>query len=108
MRMRQQYQPSTRLHKDYFVNQRGRGLSHFVGARAQRGHGIGGLFKSLGRALLPVLESVGKFISRELMSTGGRVISDLMEGRNIKESIRQRGKEAVERTVRGATEVIKR
>ena len=108
MRMRPQYQPSSHVYDGYFNSQRGQGLPFFAGARVQRGHGLGGLFKSLGVALLPALKSGGKFLGKELLSTGSRVFSDVLEGRNVKDSLRRRGKEGLQRTLRGAVSAIKR
>ena len=108
MRMRTQYEPSSSVYNSYFDSQRGRGLPFFAGARVQRGHGLGGLLKSLGAALLPALKSGGKFIGKELLSTGGQILSDMFKGENVKKSIRRRGKEGVTRTLREAVSAIKR
>jgi hypothetical protein len=106
--MRSQYQPSERVYDGYFASQRGHGLPYFAGAHVQRGHGLGGLFKSLGAALLPVLKSGAKFAGKELLSSGGQVISDVLEGRNVMDSLRQRGKQGLHRVARGAATAIKR
>lgn len=108
MRIRQAYQPSAELYTNYFKNQNGYGLPYFAGARLQRGHGIGGLFKSLGAALLPVLKSGGKFLGKQLLSTGAKVASDVLKGRNVGASLRRRGKEGLRQTLTSATRAIKR
>lgn len=106
--MRPQYRPNFQQYDQYFASQKGRGLPYYAGARVQRGHGIGGIFKSLGAAILPTLKAGGKFLGKQLLSTGAQVVNDILEGQSFSDSIKQRGKAGLQRTVKAATEGIKR
>jgi hypothetical protein len=73
----------------YYINQAGSGLPGFEGVRYQRGHGFfGRVFKT---ALMPLL----KFLGKRAVASGADIVGDVLEGRNIKESAKERGKEAI-------------
>lgn len=83
--------------EDVLNSQRGRGL-YFEGMPYQRGYGIqrgGGFFRSILRYLMPSLKSAGKALVSEGLSTGSRILGDLSEGKDLKESIVQEGKQGV-------------
>ena len=61
-------------------------INIFRGNPYQRGYGFGSLLKRFG---IPIL----KFFGKELLKTGVNVGNDLLEQRNIKESLKARGKE---------------
>jgi len=73
--------------------QRGGNINGFSGMRYQRGAGIGSVFSSLFRTLLPVAKTVGKAVGRQALSTGAQVASDALAGQNLGEALKQRGRE---------------
>lgn len=92
--------------ESYYLNQAA-GMPSFSGPLVQQGHGIGGIFRSLFRTVVPlfqkaapVLKSVAKSAAKEAVRTGANVVDDLLDGDNIKDSLSKRGNEAIERSVR--------
>ena len=78
----------------------------FRGAQLQRGHGLGGLFKTLFRVAVPVLRRaapivkrtvvrVGKASSKRAAKVGAKALKDVATNKStLKEAIRQRVQEA--------------
>jgi hypothetical protein len=66
--------------------------SIFQGMPYQRGAGIGALFKSLFRFLLPIGKEVGAVIGQQGLESGTKILSNILEGHNIKETLRKEGK----------------
>ncbi len=60
----------------------------------QRGYGLGGVFRSAGRYVNPILGEVGKIAATTGAKLAEGLISDAIEGKDLKESARERGKEA--------------
>ncbi len=60
----------------------------------QRGYGLGGVFRSAGRYVSPILGEVGKIAATTGAKLAENLISDAIEGKDLKESARERGKEA--------------
>lgn len=77
----------------FFRSQAGNGMQFYHGGY-QKGHGIGSLFKSLGRALLPMVSRGAKAIGKQALETGAMVAQDVLSGHSFKDSIKARGKEA--------------
>jgi len=69
-------------------------LEGFQGLAYQRGHGLGSLFKGLFRLIVPVFKSVGKMVGSEALSTGANIASDLVRGRNIRDTLEDHGRNA--------------
>jgi len=80
----------------YYKNQAGfghihPGISTFKGPIYQRGNGLGSIFSSLFRAITPLFQSDSvKKIGKALLSTGLNVGSDVLEGKRIGQSLKQR------------------
>jgi len=76
----------------------------FVGQRRQRGHGLGqtisGLFK---RYVVPFVapraKEIGKKILGNVATTGMKMLGDVVSGKNIKQTLKERGMEGIKRTV---------
>lgn len=75
-------------YNEYYMNQAGSGLTGFSGTRYQRGHGFFG--KLFSGALLPAL----KFLGRQALNTGVNVGQDFLEGKNFKQSMKERAIES--------------
>ncbi|KAL3073944.1 hypothetical protein niasHT_036032 [Heterodera trifolii] len=52
-----------------------------------RGAGVGALFRSLMRYLLPIGKQIGSAIGRQGMESGNRVLTNVLEGKDLKESL---------------------
>jgi len=63
------------------------GSAYFSGTPYQRGAGIGSIFGSLFRYLMPMLKTFGKEIGREGLSVGSRVLNDLASGSDVRNAV---------------------
>ena len=59
----------------------------FRGMAYQRGSGLGSVFRSFLRYLIPVGKKIGAAIGRQGLESGNRVLSDVLEGKDLKESV---------------------
>ena len=87
---------------DYYLNQQGHGadVAVFRGAPWQMGHGqmgygLGALFRSLAKVAMPILKRGAKSLGKIALSMGKDLLGDAMEGKNVKEAAKARGKEAL-------------
>jgi len=99
------------MYHDFFVKQRGACMPVFVGARRQRGHGIGNVLSGLFRGVVGLLGK-GKGIASHLLKqnkdaaisnliqTGLNVAGDLAKGKKIKETLKRRVPEGIKQTAR--------
>lgn len=88
--MRVRYVPVTE--KEWLLHfQHGAG---FRGSPYQRGAGLGSVFRSLFRAILPVAKKAGKAIGRRALQAGADIATDLVSGKNLKQSLEDHGKQA--------------
>ncbi len=62
-------------------------MSPFRGYAYQRGAGLGSIFKSLLRVVLPVAKSAGKAIGRQGLRSGIAAAGDILEGRNVGDAL---------------------
>jgi hypothetical protein len=81
--------------EQYYVNQCGGGLPVFVGARMQRGHGIGSIFSGLFRSIFPIIKRVAPVIGKKALQTGVNIISDVAAGQSFKEAAKTRVTDAI-------------
>ena len=65
----------------------------FRGPVLQRGYGLGNMFKSLSRTLMPTLKEGMKALGKSALHTGLDVLQDVSRGENFKESAKRRMKE---------------
>lgn len=79
-----------------------RGYGYFSGFPRQRGAGIGDIFrrfwrvlKPIATSLAPVVKSAGKTIGQEGLAATARILSDVVQGGNLKESVLSEGREGV-------------
>ncbi len=56
----------------------------------QRGYGLGGVFRSAGRYVNPVLEEVGKITATVGADLAKNLLTDVIEGKDVKGSARER------------------
>jgi hypothetical protein len=85
-----------KLLKDHFLRQqRGGNIAGFRGARFQRGYGIGSIFKSLARYAIPLFKQGAKVVGKRALQAATEVGQDVLQGNNVKEAFKSRGKQAV-------------
>ena len=60
----------------------------------QRGYGIGGIFKSLARIAIPLFKRGAKAAGKRALQAATEVGQDVLEGKNVIESAKSRGKQA--------------
>lgn len=64
-----------------------RGFGNFSYVTRQNGAGLGSIFRSFMRYLLPMAKHVGKTVSKEGLETGARILHDIAGGQNVKEAV---------------------
>lgn len=72
------------------------GISHvYIGTPNQRGHGIGSFLGGLFRSILPFLKSGAKTVGKEMLRTGVKIASDVIDDDvPVKEAFRTRIRES--------------
>ncbi|KAL3119384.1 hypothetical protein niasHT_003992 [Heterodera trifolii] len=63
------------------------GYNIYRGLPYQRGAGVGAVFRSLMRYLLPIGKQIGSAIGRQGMESGNRVLTNVLKGKDLKESL---------------------
>ena len=69
--------------------QRGCNVTFYCRPVLQRGYGLGSIFKSVARSVMPSLKEIGK----SALTTGSEVLQDVEKGKNIKTAAKKRLKE---------------
>ena len=82
------------LTEHYTRNQRGGSLPGFRGGRMQRGYGIGGIFRSLARFAIPLFKQGARTVGKRALQAATEVGQDVLEGRNVSESMKARGNQS--------------
>ena len=78
-----------KLYEEYYLNQTGRGMAAFTGARYQRGHGLGNILRSVTKFALPFLKKGAKAVDKQAMKTGMNIAQEVMLGQNIKKAAKR-------------------
>ena len=78
-----------KLYEDFYLNQTGRGMAAFTGARYQRGHGLGNILRSLTKFALPFLKKGAKAVGKQVMKTGMNIAQEAMLGHNVKKAAKR-------------------
>ena len=83
----------------YYLDQQGRGMTVFRGSPWQIGHGqmgyrLGGLFRSVARAVMPMVKSGAKALGNIALKSGANFVGDVLAGKNVKEAAKARTLEA--------------
>lgn len=90
---------SSDFYERYYDAQTGFGISVYTGrsvmpTSAMTGNGIGSLFSGLLRKAIPVLKKGAMSVGKRLVSTGVGALSDIAEGKSVKEAARNRFRSA--------------
>ena len=78
----------------------------FRGARMQSGYGIGGNFKSLARYAIPLFKQGAKVVGKRALQAATEVGQDVIQGKNVRESFKSRGKQAVSDVAENAAKKV--
>lgn len=89
-------------YKEYYTNQIGSGLPVYYGSRYQKGYGLGNMFRSFFRWIVPVfkthalplLKEGAKTLGNEAIRTAANVATDTLSGKDIEHAARERAQEA--------------
>ena len=106
--MKCKYECAKGLYDQYYLDQSGSGLPVYVGNRYIRGSGLGSIFSGLLRSAVPLLKAGGKHLLKEGAKAGLQVVGDVMEGRNIKDSLKTRAKATGKQLFQQAVGGVKR
>ena len=80
----------TKIYEEYYLNQGGRGLPAFAGARYQRGHGLGNVLRTLAKVAVPLFKKGVNKVGKQALRTGMAIAGDLMQGQNVKKAAKRR------------------
>jgi hypothetical protein len=75
--------------------QRGGNITGYRGACMQRGYGIGGIFKSLARYVIPLFKQVAKVVGKRALQAATEVGQDVLQGKNVRESVKIHGGDVI-------------
>ena len=88
------------MYEDYYVRQSGGEMPVYVGARFQRGHGLGSVLSGLFRRILPFFRNNAKNFATNLLRTGAEVVGDVLDDKKkFTESLKERVPQGIKRTV---------
>ena len=91
--MRKQHYPSTEVYHKLLTQGGSGSLPGFHGASVQRGYGLGSMFRSLFRSVVPIFKSRGKALGKTALDTGIGVAKDVLAGKDLREAVLSRAKD---------------
>lgn len=101
------FDPNSVNWKAFFASQSIQyGGAYYVGVPYQRGYGIGSVFKSLYRFLLPITEQIGKEIGKEGFATSVRFLNDIIQGQSPKEALVTESKEGLKNLLKKGSDKL--
>lgn len=68
------------------------GYNIFRGVPYQRGRGLGQVFRHIWRYLVPIGKEIGSAIGRQGLESGNRVLGNVLQGADLKESLATEGR----------------
>ena len=87
----------------FYQRWHGGGPNWFAGMPRQGGAGLGDIFRSFWRvlkpfakSLAPVITSAGKAVGQEGLAATSRILNDVVQGGDLKESVLNQGREGVQ------------
>ncbi len=75
------------------------GLPAFAGVRYQKGHGLGNTVRRLSKMIIPEIKKNAKVVGKQALKTGINVVSDVMQGKSLKKSLKTRAMENIKPVV---------
>ena len=97
----------------FYLDQQGRGMPVFRGSAWQMGHGqnrygLGGLFRSVARSVMPLVKSGAKALGNIALNSGANFVSDVLAGKNVKQAAKARALEGVNTAKTKAAQRVQR
>ena len=89
----------------YYLDQQGHGMPVFRGSPWQLG--LGGLFRSVARTVMPMVKSGAKALGNIALNSGANFIGDVLAGKNVKEAAKARTREAADATKQKAVQRLR-
>ena len=90
------------MYECYYKEQAGSGLPIFVGARGQRGHGLGSFVSGLFRSAVPMIKKGLATFGKHALQTGLEIANDAVDGGNLKSSAKRRIPQGIKRLAQSA------
>jgi hypothetical protein len=87
------------------IFQRGRGLGY---TGRHTGEGMGDVLKTVWRFIRPIAVGAAKTVGKESLGAGGRILSNLAQGADLKDTVQREGKEGVKRVLERASQRLQR
>lgn len=84
------------------------GYNVFRGVPYQRGSGIGSVFRSFLRYMLPIGKEIGSAIGRQGLESGNRVLTNVLQGKDLKDSLVTEGKAGLKSLLEKAANNLER
>lgn len=78
----------------------------FHGIPYQRGAGIGSIFKSILRYLIPLGKEAGAAIGRQGLQSTSNILSNVLEGKNLREALKDETRSGVKNLLNKAAERV--
>ena len=72
-------------YEEHFKQQIGGG-GFYVGAKQQKGYGLGGLLAKIGRMVMPILKPAVKTLGKQVLRSGARFAEEMIDGESPKEA----------------------
>lgn len=88
------YIPSPADYKLHY-RQTGGALPVFRGLPHQQGYGLGNILSLIGKTVVPIMKNVGKRFLKTGLKAGRAALSDVIEGKDIKSSLKKRALEGL-------------
>ena len=92
--MRVKYCCDAKAYENYYLSQVGHGMPYFAGARVQQGYGLGNLFSSIAKSVLPLVKKGAKTLGKQVLQSGVDFASDVLQGKNVKQAAIDQAKAA--------------
>ena len=67
--MRVKYCCDAKAYENYYLSQVGHGMPYFAGARVQQGYGLGNLFSSIAKSVLPLVKKGAKTLGKQVLQS---------------------------------------
>ena len=84
--MRVKYCCDAKAYENYYLSQAGHGMPYFAGARVQQSYGLGNLFSSTAKSVLPLVKKGAKTLGKQILQSGVDFASNVLQGKNIKQA----------------------
>ena len=92
--MRVKYCCDTKAYENYYLSQVGHGMPYFAGARVKQGYGLGKLFSSIAKSVLPLVKKNAKTLEKQVLQSGVDFASDVLQDKNVKQAAIDQAKSA--------------